>query len=205
MSDKSLNQSILKSLDTLGAYLENSGFDTSVLSNIDLKSFDREFSIVSENKDDKDEKVHIVYQTQRLKSSFNKKDLELFVKTNFQTDKTILMRDYVFIIVKDYSLDSIRELLKNEYSSYYIKLYTLKQLQFNILKHSYVPKHTKLSKEEKEKIFKDYNITKNNQLPEIGQFDPVACAIFLKPGDVCRIERYDQISYKNDFYRICVL
>lgn len=199
MSDKSLNQSILKSLDTLGAYLENSGFDTSVLSNIDLKSFDREFSIVSEKKD---EKVHIVYQT--YKSSLNKKDLELFIKTNFQTDKNILMRDYVFIIVKDYSLDSIRELLKNEYSSYYIKLYTLKQLQFNILKHSYVPKHEKLSKEEKEKLFKDYNITKNNQLPEIGQFDPVACAIFLKPGDVCKIERYDQISYKNNFYRICV-
>lgn len=199
MSDKSLNQSILKSLDTLGAYLENSGFDTSVLSNIDLKSFDREFSIVSEKKD---EKVHIVYQTH--KSSLNKKDLELFVKTNFQTDKTILMRDYVFIIVKDYSLDSIRELLKNEYSSYYIKLYTLKQLQFNILKHSYVPKHEKLTKEDKQKLFKDYNITKNNQLPEIGQFDPVACAIFLKPGDVCKIERYDQISYKNNFYRICV-
>ena len=199
MDNKGLNQYILKSLETLGAYLENSGFDTSVLSNIDLKSFDREFSIVSEKKD---EKVHIIYQT--YKPSLNKKDLELFVKTNFQTDKSVLMRDYVFIIVKDYSLDSIRELLKNEYSSYYIKLYKLKQLQFNILKHSYVPKHDKLTKEEKQKLFKDYNITKNNQLPEIGQFDPVACAIFLKPGDVCKIERYDQVSYKNDFYRICV-
>jgi len=41
-------------------------------------------------------------------------------------------------------------------------------------------------------------------MPQISRFDPVACAIFLRPGDVCKIIRYDKISFENEFYRVCI-
>jgi len=49
-----------------------------------------------------------------------------------------------------------------------------------------------------------YNIENDKQLPQISRFDPVAKAILLRPGEVCKIIRYDKISLQNDYYRICV-
>ena len=36
-------------------------------------------------------------------------------------------------------------------------------------------------------------------------FDPVAKAILMKPGEVCKITRNDKISLENVMYRICVV
>jgi len=74
----------------------------------------------------------------------------------------------------------------------------------NILQHSWVPQHIKLKESEKEELFKKFNISTNSQLPQISRFDPVARAILLRPGEVCKIIRHDKISLINEFYRICV-
>ncbi len=61
-------------------------------------------------------------------------------------------------------------------------------MQFDILKHSNVPKHEILSKDEIEDIFADveYEI---KQLPKIKVTDPVVKAIDAKEGDILRITR----------------
>ena len=61
----------------------------------------------------------------------------------------------------------------------------------------------KINDDEKEEFYKKYNVTEK-QIPEISRFDPVARALCLRPSQICKITRYDKISYKNDYYRICV-
>ena len=68
---------------------------------------------------------------------------------------------------------------------------------FNILDHTMVPYHNKLSLEEKIKLNKKFNILHDNQWPEISMTDPVAQAIGLRPGHLCEIFRKSQTASKQ--------
>lgn len=73
----------------------------------------------------------------------------------------------------------------------------------NILEHELVPKHEVLSKEEREKILNNYNITKE-ELPKILSSDSVLEHIKAKPGDVIRISRSSQTAGETLYYRVVV-
>ncbi len=107
------------------------------------------------------------------------------------------------IITKDYA-STINKYLRTRWYHLYINIFKINQLKYNILEHSFVPKHIKLSLLEKEEIYLKYSIENDKQLPQISIFDPVAKVILLRPGEVCKIIRYDKISLKNEYYRICV-
>jgi DNA-directed RNA polymerase subunit H (RpoH/RPB5)/REP element-mobilizing transposase RayT len=135
-------------------------------------------------------------------------------KTNFPTmvfdlfnvDKPMLSKnDTLLVITTNYSEDSIHQYIKHtwETENIFIVLFTLAHLQINILEHSYVPKHIKLTDEERDAFYKKFNVNET-QVPEISRFDPVARALCLRPKQICKIIRYDKISYKNEHYRICV-
>ena len=81
----------------------------------------------------------------------------------------------------------------------------IKRLQFNILKHTLVPKHTVLSLDEKEKFMKTYNILDKSQIPDISFFGPVSIVLGIRPGDVVKIERSSRTAIEADFYRVCKL
>ena len=85
----------------------------------------------------------------------------------------------------------------------YISLLTIKRLQFNILEHSLVPKHTILNKEEEEEFRKQYNILDNTQIPTISYFDPVSLVLGIRPDNIVKIERYSRTSINSLYYRIC--
>tara|TARA_B110000114_G_C15003802_1_gene361909 strand:+ start:155 stop:757 length:603 start_codon:yes stop_codon:yes gene_type:complete len=199
MATKNETKQIIQSFRTIKAYLENSSFDSSTIpqeDTIPIKELKEEYILYSERND---EKIHIFYEIH--KNTFSKKDLTTLIS---KISDTIGKKDSIIIIVKEYTRDSIRNLLKNEFSQYYIQLFILNQLQFNILEHSFVPKHIKLTPDEKKELFQKFNISKDKQLPQISQFDPVACALFLKPGEICKIIRYDKLSLQNEYYRVCV-
>lgn len=103
--------------------------------------------------------------------------------------------------------DTIQKTVKSLWKKYreYVVILDLPLLQFNILQHKLVPEHIKLSMEEKNEMYQKFNIGDDSQIPEISIFDPVARVILLKPGQVCKIIRYDKISLQNEFYRICVV
>ena len=77
-------------------------------------------------------------------------------------------------------------------------------LQFNILEHEMVPKHIKLDEKEIEEVKKRYNIIDNSQIPEISRFDPVAIAIWLRAGEICKIIRASITAITGLYYRYCV-
>ena len=82
-------------------------------------------------------------------------------------------------------------------------MFNIARLQFNILKHSWVPKHTIMNDEEIEDLKKEYNIVDLKQIPEISRYDPVALAIGMKPGQVCKIERPSKTAIISNYYRFC--
>jgi DNA-directed RNA polymerase subunit H (RpoH/RPB5) len=87
----------------------------------------------------------------------------------------------------------------------YVNVVYIKRLQFNVLKHSLVPKHEVLTELEEEEFTTQYNIKDaNTQIPTISRFDPVAIAIGLRPGQICRIHRKSPTSIKTVYYRVCV-
>ena len=89
-----------------------------------------------------------------------------------------------------------------EESKYNIVIINIKRLQFNLLKHKYVPPHFILSNADKEKIIEKYNI-KNDNIPEISRFDPVAQVMCMKPNEICKIIRPSKNAIESEYFRIC--
>ena len=47
------------------------------------------------------------------------------------------------------------------------------------------------------------NIKNNDQFPKISRYDPVAQAIGIKPGEICKIIRSSKTAITTDYYRLC--
>ena len=71
----------------------------------------------------------------------------------------------------------------------------------NVWEHVLVPKHTKMSEQEVQKLLDKYNLTLK-QLPKIQRNDPAIQNLDVKPGDVIKIERNSQTVGDVDFYRM---
>ena len=56
----------------------------------------------------------------------------------------------------------------------------------------------------KDQVLKKYNITDTKQMPSISRYDPVALAIGLRPGQICKITRSSKTSVTSIYYRYCV-
>jgi DNA-directed RNA polymerases I, II, and III subunit RPABC1 len=69
-----------------------------------------------------------------------------------------------------------------------IETFSEAELQFNVTKNEYVPKHIICSQETKNKVMKDYNIT-NKDLPTISINDPPIKYLGAKRGNLIKIVR----------------
>ncbi|HLD10525.1 MAG TPA: DNA-directed RNA polymerase subunit H [Candidatus Nanoarchaeia archaeon] len=77
-------------------------------------------------------------------------------------------------------------------------------IDFDITQHRLVPKHIKLSEEEKQKLLKDYNINLS-KLAFIRSSDPALKNIpDIKYNDVIKIERKSPTAKQTTFYRVVV-
>jgi DNA-directed RNA polymerase subunit H (RpoH/RPB5) len=127
----------------------------------------------------------------------------LGISTN--ANDTVLTEKDMLIIVTKQEVKTMNQYLNQLFlQGRYIVLLSLDRLQFNILNHQYVPPHTILSKEETEDMMKKYNVADKSQLPDISRYDPVALAIGMRPGDVCKIDRPSKSAIHSTYYRVCV-
>jgi DNA-directed RNA polymerase subunit H (RpoH/RPB5) len=210
-STNSYIKQLYTSRNTIISYLKNNDYDCSDYENfcfeeINIMKDTDNLSFMVENS--LGEKCYVKYEIDvTFKHNVLKKNSIVALKQKiFDGDEPILTKkDTLFIITTNYSEDSVHSMIKNSWETegIFIVLFNLAHLQINILKHSYVPKHVKLTDEEADEFYKKYNVNET-QIPEISRFDPVARALCLRPKQICKITRYDKISYKNDYYRICV-
>ena len=75
--------------------------------------------------------------------------------------------------------------------------------KFKADKHILIPKHSKLSDAQKEKLLEKYNIS-ITELPRILKADPAIISLDTKPGDVIKITRNSQTAGEASFYRVVV-
>ncbi len=140
-----------------------------------------------------------------LGKSLRPNNIQEIVDDLFIYEKILSKNDDLLIICKDEVNDSIKNNIKQIWVDHdiYIGICSIKRLQFNILKHALVPKHSILSKEEEEPFMKKYNISDLKKLPEISRFDPVATVIGLRPNQICHIIRPSKTAITSDYYRLC--
>lgn len=198
--------SIYNSRKNLLEILEERGFSIANYSNFTIT----EVGILTENNQldmllentSTNKKIYVKYYVTKLIKPQNIYDI---VEDLFHLESILEKKDDLMIIIKDEPNDTLLENIKDIWvtDKIYISLVNIKRLQFNILKHTLVPKHTILNDDEKELFMKKYNILDNSQIPDISYFSPVSIVIGLRPNDVVKIERNSRTSIKSDFYRIC--
>jgi|UniRef100_A0A6C0B836 DNA-directed RNA polymerase subunit H (RpoH/RPB5) len=123
----------------------------------------------------------------------------------FGEDAVLEKKDTLMVIIKDEPNDNIKETLDEIWNIYgiYITIINIHRLQFNILKHQWVPKHVLLSSEQIVEMKKKYSIQSNSELPTISRYDAVASIICMRPTQVCKIIRKSRTSLESEYYRIC--
>ena len=85
-----------------------------------------------------------------------------------------------------------------------VEMFEIRNLLFNITKHSYVPKHVLLSTTEAEEVYDKYSIKNKTQLPIIYKTDPVAKYFDFKSGELIKISRGSTAIGESITYRYCV-
>lgn len=174
----------------------------------------------SKDKDDKKKpikKAYIKFHLEKMLSAGHINDLieDLYVlgaggeigglgiSTN--ANDTVLTEKDMLVIVTRQEVKTMNQYLNQLFlQGRFIVLLSLDRLQFNILNHQYVPPHTILSKEQLDEMMKKYNVGDKSQLPDISRYDPVALAIGMRPGDVCKIDRPSKSAIHSTYYRVCV-
>jgi DNA-directed RNA polymerase subunit H (RpoH/RPB5) len=149
-------------------------------------------------------KIYICYN---YYSQLNTKNINETIKDLYDGDEPKLGSDdtLMFITKEDPNETIVNTLIHIwEVTHKFVNVISIKRLQFNILKHSLVPPHRVLSKEETTNIMKKYNIDNLIQFPEISRFDPVASLIGIKPNEICEITRPSKTSINAKYYRICL-
>ena len=70
-------------------------------------------------------------------------------------------------------------------------------------KHILIPKHTKLTDRQKEKLLEEYKVSLK-ELPRILKSDPAIQSLDGKPGEVIKITRNSMTAGEISFYRVVV-
>ena len=135
----------------------------------------------------------------------NKQVIDNMVEDLFVLEELLTTKDTLIIVTHSDANDTVKTHVKHLWSlsNYNVIVIDIKSLQFNILKHKYVPPHKTLTAEESETFRKKYNISNDEQIPEISRFDPVARIICMKPGEICEITRASKNAVSAPYYRIC--
>jgi DNA-directed RNA polymerase subunit H (RpoH/RPB5) len=192
--------------------LERRGFDTNEYGGFSINEI---YAMVANSQldmllsdDTTKRKVYVKYYFTDKQSSrqIRPNTLNDIVEELYYIESVLEKPDTLVIIIDDEPNDSIKERIRYlfDHDGIFVILHNIKRLQFNLLEHSLVPKVDVLSEEERLALFRKVNIQSGSQLPEIDRFDPMALALCMRPGQVCRIVRTSPTALEHFYYRICV-
>lgn len=183
----------------------------------------REFDI-SEYDNFTIEELHSIIQNQQLDLLVSGNNKQVYVKYNitkslrpnniydyiedlFNIENILNKQDDLIIINKDEPNETLMNTIKDIWlkDKIYISIINIERLQYNILNHELVPKHTVLSLEEKNQLKEKFNINNDDMLPNISYFSPVSQVLGIRPGDICKIDRNSKTAIDSTFYRVCII
>tara|TARA_Y100000817_G_scaffold270010_1_gene227859 strand:+ start:631 stop:1257 length:627 start_codon:yes stop_codon:yes gene_type:complete len=191
---------LLKQLNLLGYNTEN--YESFGINEVNTMYNKNQLDMFIEN-DENGKKIWVKFH---LGKTLRQSNINEIIDDLINIEKTLEKTDTIIIIIKDAPNDTINSILKFIWDNYgiFVSVRSIKSLLFNIFEHSYVPLHIILSNEEVQEFKAKYNITRDDMIPEISRFDPVAAALLMKPGQICKIVRSSKTAISADFYRICI-
>jgi len=205
-SNSVLVSKIYKSRNIILDLLKKRGFDTNdyegfSINEVHIMNTNKQLDLLLTNPNT-DRKVYVNYRhTKKISPGI----IHEMVDDLFNVEEILDKNDELIIITKDKANDTTIKLLKHLYDTegIFINVYNIDNYLFNILKHTLVHPHRVLNKSEEKEIFRKYNLTKRDEIPEISRFDPVAIAIGLRPNELCEITRPSTSAITSMYYRIC--
>ena len=203
---------LFKAFKNLNEMIEKQGYDIGSKATISVHEVEHMYQTDSLNcvyqQTADGSKLYVFYL---LETSLREGSLEEILDHTYIDEHFIENEDILVIVIKEDLNDTMHETIRKKQkfewltNNRLIILLSLKRLQFNVLNHIMVPAHIIIKSEEEKMAMKTrYNITSDSELPEISRFDPVAQCIFMKPGQICRIERKSKTSIKSNYYRLCL-
>lgn len=157
---------------------------------------------------DKVRRVYVKYyiSAKQTVKQIRPANLDEIIEDLYTIESVLTKNDTLIIIIDDEPNDTIITKIKYLYDheGIFIVIHNIQRLQFNITNHMLVPKHTLLTEDEHTSLMKTYNLKDHLSLPEISRFDPVAMAICMRPGQICKIDRQSAVALSTTYYRICV-
>lgn len=200
-------QTILNILETIYDY-DTSDYSGFSFNEVDAMYNNNQLDMLLSHKKEGDKKVPIqkTYIKYNTKSALNSVGINNIIEDLYTLSDTLTKDDCLFIIYDGEPNDSLVNTLKNVYEQdgVFAIVYNVKRLQFNILEHALVPKVEIMTEKEVEELKLKYNIENMKNLPEISRFDPLAQAICLRPGKLCRFMRNSPTSMETPYYRLCI-
>lgn len=201
---------ICVSRNNLLEIMQTNGFDTS---SYKQTSIDELYNLINTNNLDmilesptKDKKIYICYYiTDTLSVSVLHGIVDkLFDNTQELNAATDTL--YMVVNINTSSSGYITDALKMALQTIWVErginviLEELVRLQFNILRHVLVAKHTILDANAETAITARYA---KKDMPKLTRFDPVARAICARPGQIIHTLRPSETAILSDYYRIC--
>ena len=197
---------IYKSRKNLLEILDERGFSTINYTNLSISEISilaesEQLDMLLDNEINK-KKIYVKYYINKVLKPQNVYDI---VEDLFHLENLLSKKDDLMIITKDEPNETLIQTIKDIWMSenIYIAVVNIKRLQFNILKHDLVPKHSILNEEEEDKFKKKYNILNNSQIPDISFFSPVSIVMGFRPDDIIKIIRKSRVAINTEFYRVC--
>lgn len=143
-----------------------------------------------------------------LGKNLNENSLQPILEDLFILTDTLTPNDTLIVIYEGGDPnDSLKTHLKYKFShdGIFVVVHNIKRLQFNILEHHLLPSNiTILNENETIELKQKYNLNKIQELPEISRFDPMALAICLRPGQICKFFRKSPTALSAVYYRVCI-
>jgi DNA-directed RNA polymerase subunit H len=201
--------SIFKSRQILLKLLSAQGYDIKDYEEFNVNDVhvmfnNSQLDMLMSTTEDRDTKKKI-YVKYHLAKTLPRQNINEYIDDLFNLEQILTKGDTLMIIIKQEPHEPLLNILNQiwEQDGIFIIVYNLERLQFNILEHEYVPKHVIMNETEITEMKTRYNIKNLTELPEISRYDPVAIAIGMRPGDVCKIIRTSKTAITSNYYRIC--
>lgn len=203
--------SVYKSRTTILDLLENLGYKTDEYTGFTINEVDAMYSssqldMLMANADAKKIYVRYYISDKTTNRQLRPANIDEIVRDLYLVESVLNRNDTLMIVMDDDPNDSVLAKLEYIYNrdGVFIVAQSLRRLQFNVLNHALVPKVEVLTREQTDEFRKTYNVAELSQLPQISRFDPMALAVYMRPGQVCKIVRQSPTALDYNYYRVCL-
>lgn len=216
MSNQSRNiSSIYKSRQIILQLLSNQNYYTDDYNNFDINEINALFTsnmldmMLEKRQEDEskqEQETSKIYVHYYLGAKYNHNKIQALIDELFVIEEKLKLTDTLIIIGDNDPNDSINAIVKEiwERDKIFIIIQSIKRLQFNVLEHTLQPLFRVMSETEKNDVKRRFNITNDENFPELSRNDPAFKAIFIRPGQLCEIIRPSKTAMISVYYKLCV-